>query len=389
MPKIIKSLKEQVVSTENKYLEVLEYLAKQDSIAVDLEFDKNRYRYGFTMCLMQVAVGSDCFVLDPLSDGIDISRTFHLMENPKIQKLTFEFGEDIRLFHHLGCKPKNIYDLSVATKLLDYSQVSLGNILSQFLNIDADKSSQKSNWFQRPLTEKQLQYAADDVRYLHQLESLLNNKIIHKKMMSWVQEEREFFESQDFENTENSNYFKPRDKDGMSEVQWFIFEKLIAYREKLAEGANKPSYQILDKDYLLSLAKSKNEIQSFYAESRAPKKLMNESFKNQLLEVLNKSKIEAIQLGLSLDKLVNPMLSKEEMSLVRSTKKERDSIVANIYKPIQSLIKRDFGENAAVYIMGNKLMTELASGSYLNLRAYKRELISKYADELNLKIELN
>jgi ribonuclease D len=279
--------------------------------------------------------------------------------------------------------------LSVSSKLLDYSQVSLGNILGQFLNIDADKSSQKSNWFQRPLTEKQVQYAADDVRYLHQLESLLNNKIIHKKMMSWVQEEREFFESQDFENTENSNYFKPRDKDGMSEVQWFIFEKLIAYREKLAEEANKPSYQILDKDYLLSLAKSKNEIQSFYAESKAPKKLMNESFKNQLLEVLNKSKVEAIQLGLSLDKLVNPMLSKEEMSLVRSTKKERDSIVANIYKPIQSLIKRDFGENAAVYIMGNKLMTELASGSYLNLRAYKRELISKYADELNLKIELN
>jgi len=367
---------------------LVERLSNERSIAVDLEFDKNRYRYGFTMCLMQLAVEDECFIVDPLSDDIDISIVFPIMENPEILKLAFEFGEDIRLFHHLGCKPKNVFDLSIATKLLDYSQVSLGSILAQLLDIETDKSSQKSNWFQRPLSDKQIRYAADDVRYLHQLESLLNERIAARKMNDWVMEEREVFENQNFESTESSNHFKTRDMDGMTEVEWFVFEQLIAFREELAEASNKPSYQVLDKDYLLTLAKNKSAISSFYMESKAPKKLLNEAFKVRLLDIIKRSKDKAIQSGLSMTSLVNPRLSKEEMEEIKAKKREKDTIVANTFKPIQQRIKEDFGDNAAVYLLGNKLMNELASGIYSNLRHYKRELILNYAQELKFNVSL-
>jgi ribonuclease D len=379
---------ERVISDKKEFLKLVERLSNERSIAVDLEFDKNRYRYGFTMCLMQLAVEDECFIVDPLSDDIDISMVFPIMENPEILKLAFEFGEDIRLFHHLGCKPKNVFDLSIATKLLDYSQVSLGSILAQLLDIETDKSSQKSNWFQRPLSDKQIRYAADDVRYLHQLESLLNERIVARKMNDWVMEEREVFENQNFESTESSNHFKTRDMDGMTEVEWFVFEQLIAFREELAEASNKPSYQVLDKDYLLTLAKNKSAISSFYMESKAPKKLLNEAFKVRLLDIIKRSKDKAIQSGLSMTSLVNPRLSKEEMEEIKAKKREKDTIVANTFKPIQQRIKEDFGDNAAVYLLGNKLMNELASGIYSNLRHYKRELILNYAQELKFNVSL-
>ena len=308
------------------------------------------------------------------------------MEDSAIIKLAFEFGEDIRLFHHLGCRPKNLYDLSISTKLLDYSQVSLGNILSQLLAIEVDKSSQKSNWFQRPLSEKQVKYAADDVRYLHRLESILNKRIEEKKIDDWIKEERFVFENQNFESTENSNHYKIRDMDDMSEVQWYIFECLIEFREELAKDSNRPSYQIMDKDFLLRLAKNNNMIDSFYMESKASKRFLNETFKMRLLNLVKSSKQIAIEKGFSLTDLVNPKLSQEEMDEVRAKKNIKDSIVSNTYKPIQKLIKQDFGENAAVYIMGNRLMNELAAGSYDNLRDYKRELIVSYAKQLNMNL---
>ena len=379
-------MQEHVISKEEDFLKTIDLLSKEQSIAVDLEFDKNRYRYGFTMCLMQVATQDECFVIDPLSESIDISLIFPVMEDSAIIKLAFEFGEDIRLFHHLGCRPKNLYDLSISTKLLDYSQVSLGNILSQLLAIEVDKSSQKSNWFQRPLSEKQVKYAADDVRYLHRLESILNKRIEEKKIDDWIKEERFVFENQNFESTENSNHYKIGDMDDMSEVQWYIFECLIEFREELAKDSNRPSYQIMDKDFLLRLAKNNNMIDSFYMESKASKRFLNETFKMRLLNLVKSSKQIAIEKGFSLTDLVNPKLSQEEMDEVRAKKNIKDSIVSNTYKPIQKLIKQDFGENAAVYIMGNRLMNELAAGSYDNLRDYKRELIVSYAKQLNMNL---
>ena len=379
-------MQEHVISKEEDFLKTIDLLSKEQSIAVDLEFDKNRYRYGFTMCLMQVATQDECFVIDPLSESIDISLIFPVMEDSAIIKLAFEFGEDIRLFHHLGCRPKNLYDLSISTKLLDYSQVSVGNILSQLLAIEVDKSSQKSNWFQMPLSEKQVKYAADDVRYLHRLESILNKRIEEKKIDDWIKEERFVFENQNFESTENSNHYKIRDMDDMSEVQWYIFECLIEFREELAKDSNRPSYQIMDKDFLLRLAKNNNMIDSFYMESKASKRFLNETFKMRLLNLVKSSKQIAIEKGFSLTDLVNPKLSQEEMDEVRAKKNIKDSIVSNTYKPIQKLIKQDFGENAAVYIMGNRLMNELAAGSYDNLRDYKRELIVSYAKQLNMNL---
>ncbi len=379
-------LEEKVITKKKELLDAVEHLNGQQSIAVDLEFDKNRYRHGFTMCLMQLAAKDECFIIDPLSPDIDISSTFSLIENPNIKKLAFEFGEDIRLFHHLGCKPKNLFDLSIATKLLDYSQVSLGSILSQVLEFETDKSSQKSNWFQRPLTEKQIKYAGDDVRFLHQLESILTNRIAEKNMENWVTEERMFFESQNFEATENSNHFKTRDMDGMSEVQWFIFEQLMAFREELAEESNRPAYQIMDKDFLLALAKNKSVISSFFMESKASKKILTEAFKQRLLEKVKVSKQTAIEHGLSMTQLVNPKPTKEEMEAIRSAKSAKEAVISNTYKPIQALIKKDIGENAAVYIMGNKLMNELAVGVYDHLHDYKRKLILDYAKQLNLSL---
>src|SRR6056297_1116713 len=86
-------------------------LATAPEMAIDLEFDKNRFRYGFNLCLMQIAAGDVCYVIDPLAQGVKVDPLFPVLENPEVDKLVFAFGEDLRLLHYLGCFPKGLIDL--------------------------------------------------------------------------------------------------------------------------------------------------------------------------------------------------------------------------------------------------------------------------------------
>lgn len=153
--------------TEEKDLQQLaSTLSQRSEFAIDLEFDRNRYRYGFDMCLMQIYDGENCYLVDPLSGNLNIKTIFPPIEDPNIQKIVFAFGEDLRLFHSLGCFPKNLYDLDAATSLLNFEPASLTNLIKEVLDVEVNSSSQQSNWYKRPLSEDQKHYAADDVLYL-------------------------------------------------------------------------------------------------------------------------------------------------------------------------------------------------------------------------------
>ena len=161
-----------LINKADDFQSCVDSLSQKSQFSIDLEFDKNRFRYGFNLCLMQIFDGKDCYLIDPLSDDIDIKKIFPLIEDPKIEKVAFSFSEDLRLLHSLGCYPQNVYDISFAAALLNFPPVSLTKLLHMVLEIETDKSSQQSNWFKRPLSEDQKNYAAEDVIYLLQMKNI-------------------------------------------------------------------------------------------------------------------------------------------------------------------------------------------------------------------------
>src|SRR5690554_5655013 len=177
------------ITSNEDFEKAIAVLSTKESIYIDLEFDKNHFRYGFNLCLMQIFDGEICYLIDPISD-IEINAIFPILENENIQIVCFAFNEDMRLLHHLGARPNNILDLAIATRLLDYDTLSLNNTLSVILEDDryiTEKSSQqKSNWFQRPLTEKQNHYAAEDVLYLPALSEELKKRIEAEGKTTWL-----------------------------------------------------------------------------------------------------------------------------------------------------------------------------------------------------------
>ena len=79
---------------------------------------------------------------------------------------------------------ENILDTKIASKLArSYSDNhSLKTLIKEFINIDISKQFQSSD-FGGELTEKQLQYCANDVIYLHKIHSKLSKILVREKRL--------------------------------------------------------------------------------------------------------------------------------------------------------------------------------------------------------------
>lgn len=364
----------------------IHFLEQEPAFSIDLEFDKNRYRYGFNLCLVQIFANKHCFIIDPLAKDITISNLFAVVENPAIQKVVYSFGEDLRLFHSLGCFPKNIFDISIAMRLLDYPAISLGGAIGSILGIEVSKAAQTSNWFLRPLKEEQLIYAATDVFYLLDMQKILLEQAAAKGIVSWIEEENTFTDSLYYGDLDDNNYLKEKDKDGLTEHQFHIFKALMDFRETIAKKYNRPSYQILDKEYLRELAERPTQIHRFHKINGVYPAIKNDDFKEELSTVRQNAEKEAENLGLSLTEKALKRLSSEEYQRRKKLRDIQEEVKRKVFKPIQKLIAENHGENAVTYIMGNRLMDDLSIGNIENLRAYKKVLIEKYAGELGIEV---
>jgi ribonuclease D len=353
-----------------------------DSIAIDLEFDKNRFAYGFNLCLLQIYTGKQCFLIDPLVEKLNIQKIFPSLENPDIQKVVFAFGEDLRLLHSLGCFPKNLFDIAVAAKLLNHPPGSLAALLDEVLQIEVSKSSQKSNWLKRPLTRQQLDYAALDVVYLLKLKTAIVEEALGKNKLDWINEENAAFDELSYAGIENNNFIKKKEQNGLSEFEWYVYRELMHFREKIAEKTGRPSYQVYDKELIKELALKPEKIEDWGNKMGNYKAFKFNGFKNQLKRILEKAK----SLGLSKTEPAKKPLSKEESLLLRRQRSMEEVQKKKFFKPIQKEIIQEHGEHAATLILGNRVIATILAGETEKLKPYQVKIIKENAKKLDIDI---
>jgi ribonuclease D len=376
-----------VVTNSSALQKCLDTLLKKDRIAIDLEFDKNRYRYGFNLCLMQIFDGTTCYLIDPLSSDLDISIIFPVLESEDIQKVVFAFGEDIRLLYHIGCKPANIYDLTHASALLDYPPSSLTNLADEVLNVDLGKSSQQSNWFIRPLTDDQLQYAANDVLYLFDLMEVLDAAIQEKGMSTWLHQENEAFTHADYSNENHNQYLKEKDKGDLSEYDWHIFKQLMEFREEKAASVNRPSYHVLDKNYLADLAADPSQLRRWKKVSNMYRDLKNDAVQQRIKELIERAKDEAEHQNLSKTPKSARAFDQEQYQRVKQEKHHLNVAKQHCFKPMQKHLEERFGKNTQIFILNNRMIKELVTGELQNYLPYKKDLFEDIAEEYDLPLD--
>ena len=143
------------------------------------------------LCVVQLSSGDGNAHLVQVSKGQTLAPNLCcILEDPNILKL-FHFGRfDIAaMFEAFGALTTPVYCTKIASRLIrTYTdRHGLKNLLQELLSIDISKQQQSSDWGAKKLSNAQVEYAASDVLYLHQLYDCLNQMLIREGRMELAQ----------------------------------------------------------------------------------------------------------------------------------------------------------------------------------------------------------
>lgn len=158
-------------------------------LVLDTEFVRTRTYYA-RLGLIQAYDGKTLALIDPVAIK-DLSPFWSLLTAPHITKLLHSCSEDLEVFAHYGeCQPSPLFDSQIAASLCGMGYgLGYAKLVQECLEVEIDKGESRTDWMKRPLSDAQLQYAANDVFYLYKLYPQLVEKLNQLQRLPWLMEE--------------------------------------------------------------------------------------------------------------------------------------------------------------------------------------------------------
>lgn len=166
-------------------------LRNHSRLAVDTEFVRTN-TYFSQPGLIQIATETYIYLIDPtVLNKAQLAPLGECLLREDVQLLMHSAGEDLDVFRGLWDRlPVNLFDTQIAASFVGFDRQSgLQRLLKNALDIDLSKEETRSDWLKRPLTQSQLHYAAEDVRHLHRLAMVLQEKLEALGRLDWCSEE--------------------------------------------------------------------------------------------------------------------------------------------------------------------------------------------------------
>ena len=161
----------------------------KDSIAIDTEATGLQIPERDKLSLIQICgENGDVYIIQPDRKTYKAPNLVSVLENKKILKIGhFLRFDKSALEYFLKCKMNNIFCTKISSKIVrTYTDAhGLKNLVQEFCNKNLDKRQGSSDWNRNisELSDKQLEYAANDVIYLHKIKNELEKMMIRENRM--------------------------------------------------------------------------------------------------------------------------------------------------------------------------------------------------------------
>jgi ribonuclease D len=227
-------------------------------LGLDTEFVRER-TYRADLGLVQISDGETAWLLDPLAVE-NFEPLVRMFQNPDVLKLLHSGSEDLEvLMNSVGAIPEPLVDTQMACAMLGQSlQLGYHHALKWLFEVEIDKDQTRSNWCKRPLSERQLHYAAMDVVLLPEMLLMLRPKLEAAGRWSWLEEDvarmkRSALTSVDPEFA----YLRFSGLDRMDHATLQALRHLARWREHEAAEKNSARGFVISDAALLQMARSR------------------------------------------------------------------------------------------------------------------------------------
>ena len=173
----------------------------KNSVAIDTEATGLLIPQRDKLSLIQICdENQNVFIIQPNKNNFNAPNLVSILEDDKILKIGhfLRFDKNALEFF-LKCKIKNIFDTKIASKIVrTYTDAhGLKNLTQEFCNKSLDKRQGSSDWNKdiNDLSDKQLEYAANDVIYLHKIKSELEKMLVRENRIEIFKKCLEFLDT--------------------------------------------------------------------------------------------------------------------------------------------------------------------------------------------------
>jgi ribonuclease D len=245
-----------IVETARGMARLIEDLEKQSEIAVDTEAD-SFFSYREKVCLIQITVEDRDYLVDPLK-GVDLEPIGNVLADPAKQKVFHDGEYDILIMkRRYGFTFRNLFDTRVAAATLGSKNPGLASVLREHFQIELDKSMQRSNWGDRPLSETQIRYARLDTHFLLPLMNRQKLELQARGRSMIVAGECRRLEQILPPDTEfdPDEWVKVKGARTLGPLERQVFRELFILREKIASAEDQPPFRVMNNESMIALAR--------------------------------------------------------------------------------------------------------------------------------------
>ncbi|MGH7198356.1 MAG: ribonuclease D [Candidatus Omnitrophota bacterium] len=224
--------------------------------AVDTEADSLHHYYE-KLCLVQVSVPGEDFLIDPLS-SLDLSPLIGALNPKPILMHGADF--DIRMLRRSGgFLPREVFDTMIAAQLLGHEGQGLADLVQKYCGETLSKVSQKADWSRRPLDDKLMTYAWKDTHYLSTVSDNLRKELSALGRTEWHRQccarLVESLTSGGEERKPSEHPWQIKGSKQLSGRALAVLKELWMWREEEAKRRDRPTFKVLHSETLVDIAR--------------------------------------------------------------------------------------------------------------------------------------
>jgi ribonuclease D len=247
-----------IVQQDEELRALCKALAGAEAFCLDTEFVRERTFY-IQLGIIQIASGEIEAVIDPLSIS-SLEPLYELISDASIEKVVHAGEQDFAALYERGqIVPRNVFDTQIASALVGYGdQISYAKLVAKVTGVQLKKLETLTDWTARPLTQAQIDYSLDDVRYLSQIREHLGQRLAELGRAGWEREECQRLEDPEtYRLPPPEEYYRRLKTGGLNATSLGILREVTAFREETARSRNLPRGWVMRDQTLIEIARRK------------------------------------------------------------------------------------------------------------------------------------
>ena len=271
---------------DSQFLRLLcEKVGSETEIAIDTEFTRIR-TYRPQLELIQLASKNLLFCVD-VSRCQDISPLLNLLRSSFVTVVMHSASQDLEILREYDAVPNRIFDTQIAARLCGSERVSYKDVVHETTGTELSKSLTKSNWSKRPLSEQQIRYALDDVRYLIRVRCVFGERLKTMGREAWLKEECDrLVESYRREMSDLDIYRSFHQAADLTVADQHRVRRLLLWREYRAQKLDRPRQWIVSDTDILKMVRMHPKSEDQLSGIIGLRKKSSASWLREILEIL-------------------------------------------------------------------------------------------------------